>query len=317
MAAKKIKEKDKPWHSAVKWLNRFANGANLGILIHIALTLIPPLAAIKVVAFIAHIITSGTDPFIYVCKGINRITRHIGRGKGVTFLEETYGLHDKQNTADVISGILFGIATTAFVLSHFIPFLAPVAWLAGLIGTGINIYFDETFPAQQAAKDKNPDEETDRYYKDHFYESKFFSLLLLCLFVYLPCHSAVASHLFSSHKITEDALKSIAVIGSALVVGLNVIRGIGACFGGYQRLPGLKEKMAVEIAGSTKENLTKNAEMTRRLSANKSPTQSVTTTCPTKQSTSPWSSPPVTPRLLSPIILTSDDSPRRGFCRLG
>jgi len=270
-------EKDKKWQAAVRWLKFLANAANIGIVLHIVITLLPFLASIVLFKNIVDIITAGTDPFIYLCKGLDRIIRLCGRKKyDVEFIEERYGSHKKQNTADMISSILFGIAITAFILSHcFFPFLSSIAWIAGLAGTGINIYFDETVPAKKAEETyrKNASDEVNEYYKEHYYESIFYSLLLVSLLVFLPCKSLAESHCLPT--ITENIFKIIAVIGSALVVALNLLRAGGnlPCFLIYRKLPGLDKVQEESRSGSARSSTA--SMMSPRLTRT-SPTHSIT-----------------------------------------
>lgn len=262
-------EDDEKWHRKVKWLARGADFANIGIVLHIIVILLPLLLQfilpvtifIQCAHFINHFdalakgITAIADPLIYLCKGSNRIVRLRGRKLGVEFIEEKYGRHPNQDKYDTISAILFGLAITAFILSHFFfPFLSPVAWVAGLFGTGINIYFDETYPAERAAATYNPHREDkieiNEYYKKHYYESIFYALLLISLFVFLPSKALALSNCFP--KFTET-FKIIAIIGCALVVLLNLIRvsNILPCCSAYQKLPGLEQPVEADVSPSS------------------------------------------------------------------
>lgn len=263
------------WQVSVKIAEILTNLANIGILAHIIIIAVPAyltIAAMVKCAYvfgkfttIANTVTPISDPIIYAFKAINRSIRYIGNAKNTEnaefkFIEQKYGVHPWEDKANVATFILFAIAIAAFCIPPALfPLQSFVAWIAGLSGVAINLYFDEVYPAKMAREtyykklnyaDAVQLESINDDYKKHYYESRFYILILIGLALVLPFVGLLQA--YTLPILAHTILNTIATAGSTLVVALNVLRfsNFVSCNQLYKRLPGLK-KTEIEAAPAT------------------------------------------------------------------
>jgi hypothetical protein len=260
------KNKTNFWQISVKIAEILANLANIGILIHILIVAVPAYLSVATMAklafvfgkftILANTVTPLSDPIIYICKAINRAIRYVGNAKNkeneeYIFIEQKYGTHPWEDAANLGTFILFVIAIAAFCIpSALFPLGSFVAWLAGLSGVAINLYFDEIYPAKMAKETykqlKNTNANAERLdainedYKRHYYESRFYMLILMGLVLVLPFVAFLQA--YTLPILVHSILRTIATGGSTVVVALNVLRGSNfvCCNQFYKKLPGLE-----------------------------------------------------------------------------
>lgn len=238
------------WHTAIKVLSRLADFFNIGIFVHIIIPLLPfflPAIILYKVVLILNFITYFADPLIYACKSLNRMTRYIGRTKGIKFIEEQYE-HEWQDKADLGTSFLFLTAITAFFIPpSLFPLQSVAGWTAGLLGISINLYFDEIHPAKKAKEIytlTNPafQPQVNNDYKQHYYESLFYGLIILSLTLFLPSISVLQAYTLPTPL--HALFNVIASVGSSLIVGLNLLRFSNEITSKtfYAKFPGLEKE---------------------------------------------------------------------------